>query len=541
MEGGCTISTLCESISGSENPRKRSRVELSTPESVVLTRKRICKDKSRTYKNNTPTMISSKMLDLDSTSKGQVYAPFWTESSRDWSRKLWLPTKIASVDMESKSWNSSLKNLALNSWFTVTQKQFQKPENWQMTSLPLPRSLWHDITEEGPKRTEEKENNLSIITKKIRLYPSRHQKKKLQSWFGVVRWTYNRCVAALKNNLVQPTKKALRAFTVNDNSLNEFPWAKEVPYDIRDESGMTDVLKAIGSNKAKIQKGTLKKFDLAFRSAKAPQQSIVVQKKHWKHKKGKYSDVFGASVLKSSEKLPENLQHDSRLVKDNLGHYYLCLCIPSMESENQAPASRLHNTISLDPGCRTFMSGYDADGTLIEWGKGDMGRIHRLCAHLDKLQSRCGQVNHSKRYRLRRASKRLREKVKNLVREVHKKCSTWLCRNYRRILIPIFEVANMVQRKKRKINSKVVRSLLTWSHYKFRERLIHKAKEHAWCKVVVTEEPYTSKTCTNCGWVDKKLGSKKDFTCQECRVIIDRDSNGARNILIRYLTLKNKK
>jgi putative transposase len=99
----------------------------------------------------------------------------------------------------------------------------------------------------------------------------------------------------------------------------------------------------------------------------------------------------------------------------------------------------------------------------------------------------------------------------------------------------------MVQRQKRKINSKVVRSLLTWSHYKFRERLIHKAKEHAWCKVVVTEEPYTSETCTNCGWVDKKLGSKKDFTCQECRVIIDRDSNGARNILIRYLTLKTKK
>jgi hypothetical protein len=40
-----------------------------------------------------------------------------------------------------------------------------------------------------------------------------------------------------------------------------------------------------------------------------------------------------------------------------------------MESENQAPDSRLHNTISLDPGCRTFISGYDADGTLIEWGK----------------------------------------------------------------------------------------------------------------------------------------------------------------------------
>ena len=170
-----------------------------------------------------------------------------------------------------------------------------------------------------------------------------------------------------------------------------------------------------------------------------------------------------------------------------------------------------------------------------------MGRIQRLCSYLDKLQCRWTKVNHSKRYRLRRASRRLRQKIKNLVNEVHKKCSTWLCRNYRCILIPIFDVSNMIQRKKRKINSRTVRSLLTWSHYKFRERLINKAKQYNWCKVVVTDEPYTSKTCTNCGWVDKNLGSKKEFYCRECKVELDRDSNGARNILIRYLTLNKKK
>jgi putative transposase len=82
--------------------------------------------------------------------------------------------------------------------------------------------------------------------------------------------------------------------------------------------------------------------------------------------------------------------------------------------------------------------------------------------------------------------------------------------------------------------------MLTWSHVRFRQRLLDKAKQYPWCKVVVTEEPYTSKTCTNCGWVHLKLRASKEFKCQQCKVVLDRDSNGARNIILRYLTLSKK-
>lgn len=53
-------------------------------------------------------------------------------------------------------------------------------------------------------------------------------------------------------------------------------------------------------------------------------------------------------------------------------------------------------------------------------------------------------------------------------------------------------------------------------------------------KVIVCKEDWTSKTCTSCGTRNKDLGNLKWFKCpnHEC----DRDLNGARNILITYLT-----
>ena len=59
--------------------------------------------------------------------------------------------------------------------------------------------------------------------------------------------------------------------------------------------------------------------------------------------------------------------------------------------------------ISLDPGVRTFMTGYDPSGMAVECGKNDIGRIYRLCHAYEKLQSKRDQIhgkrNKRKRYR----------------------------------------------------------------------------------------------------------------------------------------------
>ena len=357
---------------------------------------------------------------------------------------------------------------------------------------------------------------------------------------GTARWTYNRVVDAIRNKRCKANKTELRARVLNRRCLLETPleWVLETPYDVRDEA-MADVLKAIKANVA--AKRT--KFHLKFRSRKDNQQSIVVLKKHWKHQTGIYSSVFGADKLRSPEKLPDTLDFDSRLVKTRLGHWYLCLPLQLQMvdlGEKQAKDD-VDGVIALDPGVRTFMTGYDPSGKVWEWGKEDIGRIYRLCHAIDKLQSKWSQKNvrHDQRYRLKRAAMRLRLKVRNLIDDMHKNLAKWLCEKYKVVLLPAFETSGMIRKGQRKINSKTVRGMVTWSHYRFRQRLIHKVRAYEGRNLIVCDEAFTSKTCGQCGKLHQKLGGNKTFSCPSCKIVVDRDVNGARNILLRYLTLKN--
>ncbi len=353
---------------------------------------------------------------------------------------------------------------------------------------------------------------------------------------GTVRWTYNQCVHALKAKSCKVNNKELRASCLNEEVLREkqAEWALQTPYDVRDEA-MRDVVKAVAANKA--AKRT--KFDLKFRTRKDDTQSLVVHSKHWQHKRGVFASVFGAGVLRGHQPLPDALPYDSRLQRTRLGKWYICIPQPlAPRSENQAPPTA--SVIALDPGVRTFATGYSPTHGVVEWGQGDISRIYRLCHAMDKLQSKWSQpgVRHAQRYKLQKAARRLRERVRNLVDEAHKKFAKWLCDNFHAILIPAFSTSSMIRRGQRRIGSKSARAMVTWAHYRFRQRLLSKSRESPWCRVIVCDEAYTSKTCTACGCLHMKLGGAKVFKCPTCHFTLDRDENGARNILLRYLTLR---
>lgn len=193
--------------------------------------------------------------------------------------------------------------------------------------------------------------------------------------------------------------------------------------------------------------------------------------------------------------------------------------------------------VSIDPGDRTFATLYDPDGVQIDWSPQDKNRLRKLCLWMDNLQSRMDTevLTFRRKQRMKRALDKMRLRVQNLVKEVHRKLCKFLCENYNVILIPEFASQGMSRKRNRKIRSSTVRSILTWSHYKFRMMLLQKAKEHPWVRVIVCSEEYTSKTCGNCGLLHQKLGANKTFSCPSCKYTIDRDVNGARNILLKWL------
>ena len=102
----------------------------------------------------------------------------------------------------------------------------------------------------------------------------------------------------------------------------------------------------------------------------------------------------------------------------------------------------------------------------------------RARLEVDKLVAEITTCSSSRqKYRYRRACMRLRRRLRCLVTEVHCQLAKLLAANYDVIMIPLFEVSKMVKRAKRKIHSTTARSMMTWGHYRFRQRLIHKARQ----------------------------------------------------------------
>lgn len=147
------------------------------------------------------------------------------------------------------------------------------------------------------------------------------------------------------------------------------------------------------------------------------------------------------------------------------------------------------------------------------------------------------------------------ERMKNIVSELHNKTILFLCKNFNTILIPKFQTQSMLKKNKiatfkytdqpkeptkRRLPKKTKYVLNMLSHYKFRTKLIQKSKEYQ-CKVHEVTEEYTSMCCGNCGYLSTAYDKNRVKSCKNCSHKINRDINGARNILLLNKKLVFKK
>jgi putative transposase len=197
--------------------------------------------------------------------------------------------------------------------------------------------------------------------------------------------------------------------------------------------------------------------------------------------------------------------------------------------------------VACDPGCEPFNKYYSpADGIHGELLCG--APLEERLLKLDALHSRVAKhkgdprrtskQRHDTQRRLKRKLARERRRQHNWMTNAHYDAANFLLERYDVIIQPVLQVSKLVQRKTRAIQSKTVRSMLTWSHYLFRERLKSAATRYAGRHVIESREPGTSKTCTNCGhWKQDLKVSDKVYHCSRCKIRVCRQLAGARNNL----------
>jgi transposase len=57
-------------------------------------------------------------------------------------------------------------------------------------------------------------------------------------------------------------------------------------------------------------------------------------------------------------------------------------------------------------------------------------------------------------------------------------------------------------------------------------------------KVYIVDESFTTKTCSFCGEFNKFMTNEKIYNCEHCKSLIQRDSNAAKNILLKGIIMK---
>lgn len=480
--------------------------------------------------------LSSKKLAQDLITKELVYKPFWDKYCLEISNKLYAVISRDWQDSESKLLTTSAIKTIKNSWFSTALICLTR-ENSLKTSWQLSKSSVQNFTDS---------ESINKKSKKIRIYPEKNLRFVYRKWFAACRWCYNQAMAYQRDCFIkgekQPSKYKLRDFI-----LKSCPdWVAKCPYSPREES-VFDAKVAFGktANKNKVSP--------RFKSCREPIKSLRIGSKYWGSfylGKGNSRKLAGFTHYAKSQVIIDNQTYAMKDLQLNpveplceempseftilidKGRWFICFAIPlKSQSNNQ------RNIIGLDPGVRTFLTGFDGENVM-EIGDGSISKIAIFCQRLDKLQSQItlakGRANKRLRWKLRRQSEILRTRIRNLTNEIHHKTAAFLTSNYKHIFLPTFETSQMVVKKKRKLNSKTARNMLTWSHYRFKQTLKFHALKRG-CVVHDVTEEYTSKTCSRCGNIHEKLGGNKHFKCPNCHHEIPRDWNGAINIFIKSI------
>ena len=312
-----------------------------------------------------------------------------------------------------------------------------------------------------------------------------------------------------------------------------------MPYQIKGDA-VREAWQAVKNAKIK-GKQTGERQDLRFQSRRMPTQSLFIPSAAI-HENGIYPRILGN--LEYTEELPANFYkkrekgepkpideiQDSRLLSED-GNWHLCV---TYKAPKDTPKTGAMRVVALDPGVRDFLTYFSETG--FGWlGNQAINRIQRLCVHLDRLLSRIATCTVRRKKRtMRRAANQIRKRIRCLVKELHSKLVHFLVSNFDVILLPTFDTSQMTQRVSRRIRKKSVRQMLTLSHYKFKKRLLEKA-ERCGKHVIIVNEAYTSKTVSWTGETKDKLGGSKIITAADGSSM-HRDLNGARGILVRFLT-----
>lgn len=367
---------------------------------------------------------------------------------------------------------------------------------------------------------------------KIRLEPNNKQNTLLFQCTGTARWAYNFAIAKIQNHYKETGKflndGEIRKQLTQLKQTEKYSWLYKYSNNITKQAikDACDAYKKFFKGSSKFPK---------FKSKKKSKPSF-------------YNDTFkikfiqthvqlekiGKIKLSEYNRIPQGKYMNPRVSFDGL-NWYLSI---SVEIEDNIKPILTNESLGIDVGIKDL-------AILSNGGKhkniNKSKKVKKLEKRLKRLQRKV-----SKKYEMNKQGnnfiktnnikkleveiKRVYKRLNNIRTDYIQKTTTEIVKTKPfRVVMETLNIKGMMK------NKHLAKSIQQQKLYEFKTTLQYKCKRDG-IEFIEADRWYpSSKTCSECGYKKPKLSlGEREFICEECGCIIDRDINAAIN-LSRYV------
>ena len=365
---------------------------------------------------------------------------------------------------------------------------------------------------------------------KVRLYPNKQQEQVINKILGCYRFVYNHMLA-LKQQEYNDSKINLslkdlsKYFHSTLRKDEKYSWLKE-----QNTHVMTRPIRqmlAAYDRFFKLHTGFPKfKSKKDRQSALFPLEAIskrnTLETMHISLIKSLKNIKFRCSGLyfKRLQTYKDSIR-SATVSKTKSGNYFLSILIDIPQDEI-VKFKQTCESVGIDLGVKDFV--ITSDGEIFE-NKHFLKKQENKIKKLQKQLSRKVKSSNNRekaRIKLAKTHERLANQRENYIHSVVNE----LLKYYDTICMEDLNVSGMLK------NHKLAKAIQEVGFYRFKSVLLDKSVNNGKRVVFVDRFYPSSKTCSCCGYVYKRLTLKeRDWQCPDCGKIHDRDLNAAMNIL----------
>lgn len=364
-----------------------------------------------------------------------------------------------------------------------------------------------------------------MITKKVRLRPTKQQELQLYKSAGTARFIYNWTLAKQQENYKQGKKfiqdSVLRKEITQLKKTEEYKWLKEVSNNIPKQAVKDACIsyKRFFKGQAKFPKFKYKKktkpsFYNDTHRLRVKENLVLLQRIGW---------------VKTSEQLPTNTKYYNPRITFDGKYWYISV---SIEEEN-IYEELTDESLGIDLGIKELVI---CSGGTIYGNINKTVKVKKLEKRLRRLQRKVSRKYQKNKeggkfvktcniIKLEKQIKLLQRRLSNIRKNhLHQTTTSIVKTKPRRIVIEDLNVSGMMK------NRHLAKAIQKQGFYEFRRQLEYKCKRKG-IEVILADRFYpSSKTCSNCGTINQNLKlSDRIFNC-ECGFSLDRDLNASINL-----------